>query len=104
MRTLALWLADDAGQIDMEAARRMVRGYAQRVEVDATTLPEVVEYVWWQKLTDLWILGEHYLRANTTADDLAARTLGWLRWLATHRGALAAALVEEVSGGAGSPG
>jgi len=50
----------------------------------------------------------HYLQANPTADDLAASSLRWLRWLAVHRHALADALADEiraaVSGGAGSPG
>jgi Ser/Thr protein kinase RdoA (MazF antagonist) len=95
IRTLVLWLADETGLIDLEAARRMMRGYVRRVDVDARTLGAVVEYTWWQKLNDLWILTRHYVEGDTTADDLAARTLGWLRWLSVHRHALSAVLADE---------
>jgi Ser/Thr protein kinase RdoA (MazF antagonist) len=96
MRTLVLWLADaETGSIDLESARRMMRGYLGQIDVDARTLLDVVEYVWWQKLSDLWILGRHYLEGETTADDLAAHTLGWLRWLSAHRQELAAVLADE---------
>jgi Ser/Thr protein kinase RdoA (MazF antagonist) len=109
LRTLLLWLADDeAGSIDLEAARSMMRGYMRWVDVDVTTLPDVVEYAWWEKLNNIWLLTRHYLEADTTADDLVARTLGWLRWLRAHRHELAEVLADEaraaVSGGAGSPG
>jgi homoserine kinase type II len=97
LRTLALWLIDtNTGNIRLEAARRMVRGYAQQVPLEPELVPGLIEYYWQQKLNDLWILEWHYFRGNLTADDLAASSLRWLRWLSVHRHELATVLTDEV--------
>lgn len=96
LRSIWLWLVDtETGSLSLEAARRMLRGYVQQVPVESASVPGMLEYFWQQKLNDLWILDWHYLQGNHTADDLAASSLLWLRWLTAHRDVLAAALSEE---------
>lgn len=86
VRMLVLWLHDPAtGIIDVERAGWVVQGYVGRVPVEPGALAQMVEFYWWNKLTDLWIPQRHYLRGDTGADDLLARTLGWFRWLREHR-------------------
>jgi thiamine kinase-like enzyme len=95
IRSIVLWLADiQTGHIDLQAAWSMMRGYAAWVRVEPGVLSDIVDYFWWSKLNDLWILDRHYVQADPVADDLLAPTLQWLRWLLEHRTELAEALDE----------
>jgi Ser/Thr protein kinase RdoA (MazF antagonist) len=104
LRTLALWLIDtETGSISLEAARRMLRGYARQVPLEPELVPGLIEYYWQQMLNHLWILDWHYLQANPTADDLAASSLRWLRWLTAHRHELTEVLAGEAGDSTRSP-
>jgi len=93
VRGIVLWLADArTGGIDLDRAWSMMRGYASRVQVEPGAISQIVDYTWWSKLNDLWILDRHYLQADPIADGLLPGTLGFLRWLLVHRHALARAL------------
>ena len=93
VRSIVLWLADaQTGSIDLQAAWSMMRGYASWIRVEPGVIAQIVDYFWWSKLNDLWILDRHYIQADPIADDLLPSTLGWLRWLLVHRHALAQAL------------
>lgn len=93
IRSIVLWLADaQTGSIDLDQAWNMMRGYASWVHVEPGIIAEIVDYFWWSKLNDLWILDRHYVQADPIADGLLPSTLGWLRWLLAHRHILAQAL------------
>lgn len=96
IRAIVLWLAEqDTGRIDLQKVWSMMRGYASWVPVEPGVISEIVDYFWWSKLNDLWILDRHYLQADPIADDLLPTTLGWLRWLLAHRRTLAQALDDD---------
>jgi homoserine kinase type II len=106
VRSIVLWLADrETGSVDLQAAWSMMRGYATWTRVEPGVVPEIVDYFWWSKLNQLWILDRHYSQSDRTTDDLLASTLGWLRWLLAHRHDLALALADaaNVDTGPSSP-
>ena len=105
VRSIVLWLADaETGSIDLHQAWSVMRGYASWVRVEPGIIAEIVDYFWWSKLNDLWLLDRHYLQADPIADDLLQPTLGWLRWLLAHRHTLAQALdAAHVDSGPASP-
>ena len=106
IRSIVFWLADEpTGSIDLDSAWSMMRGYASWIQVEPGVMAEIVDYFWWSKLNDLWILDRHYLQADPIADDLLPSTLGWLRWLREHRRTLARALDDaaHVDSGPSSP-
>ena len=95
VRALVLWLHDpQTGVVDVRRAEWVVQGYAAREPVEPGALAQLVEHWWWSKLSDLWILDTHYVRGNTSADDLLPSTLAWLGWLAEHRRAFGESLEQ----------
>ena len=95
IRAIVLWLADaQTGELDVHLAWSMMRGYAAWVPVEPRVLPQIVDYFWWSKLNDLWILDRHYVQADPIADGLLQPTLGFLRWLLDRRQILAEALED----------
>ena len=93
VRALVLWLHDpQTGVVDVQRAEWVVQGYAAQAAVEPGALAQLVEHWWWSKLSDLWIFDTHYVRGNTSADDLLSSTLAWLGWLAEHRRAFGEAL------------
>jgi hypothetical protein len=67
-------------------------------------LSDIVDYFWWSKLNDLWILDRHYVQADPIADVLLAPTLEWLRWLLEHRAVLVSALDDAAHVDSGQSG
>jgi hypothetical protein len=72
----------------------MMRGYAAWFPVEPRVLPELVDYFWWSKLNDLWILDRHDRQADPIAVHLLRSTLGWLCWLLAYRRPLVDALED----------
>ena len=78
---LVFFTGEHSGQLDLDLVRAFVEGYvAARPQFSERELSDSVRRVWWERLTDFWILIWHYRQADHRADSLFPATAALVPW------------------------
>ena len=70
---------DERG-FDLERAQTFVAGYRRVFDIGAPAIADGVHRLWWERLTENWIVEWHYLRKNPASDHLLAGQAALLQW------------------------
>ncbi|WP_194905092.1 phosphotransferase enzyme family protein [Catenulispora rubra] len=78
---LVFFTGEYSGQLDLDLVRAFIGGYvAARPHFSERELTDSVRRVWWERLTDFWILTWHYQHADHRADSLFPATAALVPW------------------------
>lgn len=70
---------DERG-IDLERAAGFIAGYRSTYDIGTQAIADGLHRLWWERLTENWIVEWHYLRKNTASDHLLAGQAALLQW------------------------
>lgn len=78
---LVFFIGEYSGHLDLDLVRAFIEGYvAARPRFSERELTDSVRRVWWERLTDFWILTWHYQHADHRADSLFPATAALVPW------------------------
>jgi homoserine kinase type II len=78
---LVFFTGEYSGQLDLDLVRAFTAGYlTTRPQFSARELADSVRRVWWERLTDFWILVWRYRHADHRADSLFPATAALVPW------------------------
>ena len=78
---LVFFTGEYSGQLDLDLVRAFIGGYAEaRPQFSERELTDSVRRVWWERLTDFWILTWHYRHGDHRADSLFPATAALVPW------------------------
>ncbi|MBS2531334.1 phosphotransferase [Catenulispora sp. NF23] len=78
---LVFFTGEYTGQLDLDLVRAFIAGYVSaRPRFSERELTDSVRRVWWERLTDFWILTWHYHHADHRADSLFPATAALVPW------------------------
>lgn len=78
---LVFFTGEHSGQLDLDLVRAFIEGYVTaRPQFTEQELTYSVRRVWWERLTDFWILVWHYQNADHRADSLFPATAALVPW------------------------
>jgi Ser/Thr protein kinase RdoA (MazF antagonist) len=72
------------GQLDLERVREYVRGYVEVQPWMADELPAAVHSLWWERLTDFWMLTWRYERQDSRTDAQFPAASALVVWWTHH--------------------
>ena len=79
--TLVFFTDQVSGHLDLDLVRMFIAGYtASRPRFSPEELVASVRRVWWERLTDFWILAWRYHHADHRADSLFPATAALVPW------------------------
>jgi Ser/Thr protein kinase RdoA (MazF antagonist) len=81
---LILFVDPDTGHLDLDRVREYVRGYLSARPWLAAELPAAVHRLWWERLTDFWMLSWRYERRDPRTDGQFPAASALVVWW-THR-------------------
>ncbi|MFC4337993.1 phosphotransferase enzyme family protein [Salininema proteolyticum] len=74
---------DERG-LDTERIQAFAAGYRTAFDVGTTEISLAAHQLWWDRLTDNWIVEWHYLRHNSACDHLLPGQTGLIKWWTLH--------------------
>ena len=90
-----------SGLPDLDLIRAFVAGYTHsHPQMTAAELRTAVHRVWWERLTDFWILVWRYRLGDDRADSLLPGTAALVPWWTENYDKLLAAFLDTLEGGA----
>jgi homoserine kinase type II len=81
-----LFATADGTALDLGQIAAFTAGYRTQVPLTRAASDEAAERMWWQRMTDLWILRFRYDRADSSCDHLYAASCAVLEWWTARRG------------------
>ncbi|NUR60885.1 MAG: phosphotransferase [Catenulispora sp.] len=93
--TLVFFTDQVSGHLDLDLVRMFIAGYiASRPQFSRTELVDSVRRVWWERLTDFWILAWRYHHADHRADSLFPATAALVPWWTENYGKVLDAFLD----------
>ncbi|ACU69033.1 aminoglycoside phosphotransferase [Catenulispora acidiphila DSM 44928] len=100
---LVFFTGDYSGQLDLDLVRAFIGGYAAaRPQFSEQELADSVRRVWWERLTDFWILTWHYHHADHRADSLFPATAALVPWWTENYAKVLDAFLEGAAAATGT--
>lgn len=100
---LVFFTGEYSGQLDLDLVRAFIAGYcAARPRFSERELADSVRRVWWERLTDFWILMWHYRHADQRADSLFPATAALVPWWTENYDKVSDAFLEGAAAATGT--
>jgi hypothetical protein len=78
---LVFFADQQTGLLDLDSVRAFIAGYlTARPQLNATEITASVHRVWWERLTDFWILDWRYQLEDLRSDSLFPGTAALVPW------------------------
>jgi homoserine kinase type II len=99
---LVFFTGEYSGQLDLDLVRAFIGGYSSaRPQFSERELADSVRRVWWERLTDFWILAWHYRHADHRADSLFPATAALVPWWTENYAKVLDAFLEGAAAATG---
>jgi Ser/Thr protein kinase RdoA (MazF antagonist) len=100
---LVFFTGEYSGQLDLDLVRAFIGGYVEaRPHFSERELTDSVRRVWWERLTDFWILTWHYRHADHRADSLFPATAALVPWWTENYAKVLDAFLEGAAAATGT--
>jgi Ser/Thr protein kinase RdoA (MazF antagonist) len=99
VRSALIFFLDQAdGRLDLDRVREYVRGYLGVLPDLAGQVPVAVHRLWWERLTDFWMLSWRYERHDSRPDTLFPGASALVVWWTHHYDKVLAAFEDAADG------